>query len=170
LGLGEGLFAGWRYTLPGGREVNPDFILNQPDYANNSILLTGDNFGCGSSREHAVWALKEYGIRAIIAEGFGSIFYDNCIRNGLLPVVLDKQQISAINRVTEKNPQAALVNVNLVNKQIKLIDGQLFDFDITPARQEALLQGMDPIALTLTRHDEIAAFAAEYTRRYPWLS
>ena len=103
-GLGEGLFAGWRYSEVGGREPNPDFVLNRPEYRGCSILLAGPNFGCGSSREHAVWALKEFGIRAILAPSFGAIFANNCIRNGLLPLVIDEAVIAAIAPWVEADP------------------------------------------------------------------
>ena len=113
LGLGEGLFAGWRYREVGGREINPDFVLNQAQYAGASVLLSGPNFGCGSSREHAVWALKEHGIRALVAPSFGAIFANNCIRNGLLPLVLEETPIAHIAEWVAEDPQAHTVIVDL---------------------------------------------------------
>lgn len=185
-GLGEGLFAGWRYTLPNGREPNEDFVLNQAAYKNTSILLAGDNFGCGSSREHAVWALKEYGIKAIIAPGFGSIFYHNCIRNGILPVVLANDEVLALAKHVEKAPQISQVNINLLECYVNAIDsgnhnteGKVsdsmneslrFSFSILPAQQAMLLEGLDGIALTLKSKSKIERFKQSYQRQYPWLA
>ncbi|QHJ13856.1 3-isopropylmalate dehydratase small subunit [Paraglaciecola mesophila] len=185
-GLGEGLFAGWRYTLPNGREPNEDFVLNQAAYKNTSILLAGDNFGCGSSREHAVWALKEYGIKAIIAPGFGSIFYHNCIRNGILPVVLANDEVLALAKHVEKAPQTSQVNINLLECYVNAIDsgnhnteGKVsdsmneslrFSFSILPAQQAMLLEGLDGIALTLKSKSKIERFKQSYQRQYPWLA
>ncbi|MBN24986.1 MAG: 3-isopropylmalate dehydratase small subunit [Alteromonadaceae bacterium] len=185
-GLGEGLFAGWRYTLPNGREPNEDFVLNQAQYKNSSILLAGDNFGCGSSREHAVWALKEYGIKAIIAPGFGSIFYHNCIRNGILPVVLGNDEVLGLANHVEKDPQTCQVNINLLECYVSAFntDHQSteleatdsvnetlhFSFSILPAQREMLLEGLDGIALTLKSKSNIASFKQAYQRQYPWLA
>ena len=118
LGLGEGLFAGWRYLELGGREPDPGFVLNQPGYEAASIVLSGPNFGCGSSREHAVWALKEFGIRTIIAPDFGSIFANNCVRNGLLPLVLDEAAIAKIARWVEDDPAAHRVLIDLPGRRV----------------------------------------------------
>ncbi len=170
MGLGQGLFAGWRYTLPGGRERNEDFILNTPEYNNSTIILTGDNFGCGSSREHAVWALKEYGIRAIIAVGFGSIFYSNCVRNGILPVVLTRDQIQALSDYVKAKPQANQLTINLTNKQITATDALHYSFEINTAMQQMLLEGMDSIALTQTMSNDIQKFGEQYARQFPWLA
>jgi 3-isopropylmalate/(R)-2-methylmalate dehydratase small subunit len=112
-GLSDGMFSNWRYTEPGGREENPDFILNQEPYRQASILLSGDNFGCGSSREHAVWAMAEWGIRCIITPGFGNIFYGNCVLNGILPVVLENDVVEDLARQVEANPANNLIKVNL---------------------------------------------------------
>ncbi|WP_166424526.1 3-isopropylmalate dehydratase small subunit [Paraglaciecola sp. 20A4] len=180
-GLGEGLFAGWRYTLPNGREPSPDFVLNQAQYQGTSILLAGDNFGCGSSREHAVWALKEYGIKAVIAPGFGSIFYHNCIRNGILPVVLQNDEVLALAKHVQQNPQSNQLNINLnecyvsmvITKGNAAIEGtepQRFTFSIMPAQQAMLLEGLDGIALTLKSKSKIEDFKQAYQRQYPWLA
>jgi 3-isopropylmalate/(R)-2-methylmalate dehydratase small subunit len=115
-GLAEGLFAGWRYTQIGGREPNPDFVLNQPAYAGAQILLAGENFGCGSSREHAVWALLEFGIRAILAPSFSPVFRLNCVRNGLLPVRLPPASIAALAESVATAPQARRITVDLMSK------------------------------------------------------
>lgn len=184
-GLGEGLFAGWRYTLPNGREPSADFVLNQVHYKNTSILLAGDNFGCGSSREHAVWALKEYGIKAVIAPGFGSIFYHNCIRNGILPVVLENDEVLALAKHVEQNPQTSQVHINLLKCEVSAVDvrspstaddasastvkSAQFSFSILPAQQAMLLEGLDGIALTLKSKSKIQHFKQAYQQQYPWL-
>lgn len=169
-GLGEGLFAGWRYTLPGGREPNPEFVLNKSEYANTQIILSGDNFGCGSSREHAVWALKDYGIRAVVAPSFGSIFYHNCIRNGILPVVIPAENIAALAQRVEQQPQDNKLTIDLVEQTIGSADAELkFEFSIEPGDREMLLEGLDAVALTLTREADIATFEQRDRARRPWL-
>lgn len=169
-GLGEGLFAGWRYTLPGGREPNPEFVLNKPEYANTQIILSGDNFGCGSSREHAVWALKDYGIRAVVAPNFGSIFYHNCIRNGILPVVIPAENIAALAQRVKQQPQTNKLAIDLVEQTISSADAELkFEFSIEPGDREMLLEGLDAVALTLAREADIAAFEERDRARRPWL-
>ena len=168
LGLGEGLFAGWRYREVGTREANPDFVLNQPAYTGCSILLSGPNFGCGSSREHAVWALREYGIRAVIAPSFGAIFANNCIRNGLLPLVLDEGPIAAIAAWVEANPQSNRVLIDLPGQRV-VADEQEYPFDIEAGPRRMLVEGLDAIALTQTRWEVIEAFHGERRERRPWL-
>jgi 3-isopropylmalate/(R)-2-methylmalate dehydratase small subunit len=169
-GLGEGLFANRRYTLPGSREINNDFVLNKPEYANTSILLSGDNFGCGSSREHAVWALKEYGIRAIIAEGFGSIFYNNCIRNGLLPLTLSEKQIASLVEFVLPDPQINRINIDLQAQKVTTSAGHDYDFAIKLGQKEMLIHGLDAIALTMTLSAEISAFQQKYIKSFTWLN
>ena len=137
-GLAEGLFAGWRYRAPGSREEDPAFVLNQAPYRSARILLAGLNFGCGSSREHAVWALHEWGIRCVIAPSFGAIFYGNCVRNGILPVVLDNAQVEALAAVVARDP-ARPVTVDLVDSRITAPDGSTFDSEVPPADREVLL-------------------------------
>lgn len=166
-GLGEGLFAGWRYTLPGGRERNKAFVLNRPEYAGTSILLAGDNFGCGSSREHAVWALAEFGIRAIIASGFGAIFHTNCIRNGLLPVRLAEADVAALAELVERDPQGNRIEVDLRKCRLKCGDLER-EFAIDAGAREMLLNGLDPIAMTLQQADVIDAFERARRRRHSW--
>lgn len=179
-GLGEGLFAGWRYTLPNGREPSPDFVLNQAQHKGTSILLAGDNFGCGSSREHAVWALKEYGIKAVIAPGFGAIFYHNCIRNGILPVVLQNDEVLTLAKHVQQDPQSCQLNINLNECYVSTIltnasniiesgEPHRFPFSILPAQRAMLLQGLDGIALTLKSKSIIADFKQIYQCQYPWL-
>ncbi len=170
IGLGEGLFANRRYTLPGGREPNPDFVLNKLEYENTSILLSGKNFGCGSSREHAVWALKEYGIKAIIAAGFGSIFYNNCIRNGILPIVLDLIVIESLSAEVQENPQSNQICINLVKQYVESSNGKCHSFDIKPAQKVMLVEGLDAIDVTLKMKDEIFQFQHSYNKDFPWLN
>jgi 3-isopropylmalate/(R)-2-methylmalate dehydratase small subunit len=168
LGLGEGLFAGWRYLSPGGRDANPEFVLNQSAYRDVSILLSGPNFGCGSSREHAVWALKEYGIRAIIAPGFGAIFANNCVRNGLLPLVLDDASIKTIADWVEIAPQNNQVLIDLPGQQVQAASG-VFDFDVERGDKRMLVDGLDAIALTQTRWESIQDYHQQRQKSRPWL-
>ena len=168
LGLGEGLFAGWRYREVGGREINPDFVLNQAQYAGASVLLSGPNFGCGSSREHAVWALKEYGIRAIVAPSFGAIFANNCIRNGLLPLVLEETPIAHIAEWVAEDPQAHTVIIDLPEQILYAGEGG-YAFEIDAGAKRMLLEGLDAIALTQTRSEVIQAFHEARQQSYPWL-
>lgn len=157
-GLGAGLFAGWR------RE-DPDFVFNRPAYHAAKILLTGDNFGCGSSREHAVWALGEWGIRAIIAPSFGSIFYANCIRNGLLPVVLPKD---AVTGLAEDTAEASKISIDLENQTVTAPSGAEYGFEISAGHKEMLISGIDHIELTLRSQERISAFRAEDKTRRAW--
>lgn len=168
-GLGEGLFASWRYVLPDSREPNPDFVLNKPEYATTTIILGGNNFGCGSSREHAVWALTEFGIRAIIAPGFGAIFYQNCIRNGILPVVLDNQTVQSLAAEVEENPQVNQLSIDLEQQTVTSFSGAQAKFDIEAGHKEMLIKGLDSIGLTLTFEDDISRFEqVDGAKRY-WL-
>jgi len=168
-GLSDGLFANWRYTEPGGRIENADFILNQEPYRRARILLSGDNFGCGSSREHAVWALAEWGIRAVIAPGFGNIFYGNCVRNGILPVVLDNAIVENLARQVEADPARNTIKIDLHACAVTAPDGTKHGFTIAPADQEMLLEGLDAIAVTMRRDDEILAFQARDRLKRPWI-
>ena len=151
-GLGDGLFAGQRYIA--GREPNPDFVLNRPDFRGATILLSGENFGCGSSREHAVWALGDCGFRAIIAESFGEIFYNNCVRNGILPVQLSQENIAGLHR---------MVTINLPEQTVNNIA-----FDICEGDKAMLVGGLDIIGLTLQNEAEIDAFETRNAKRRPW--
>ncbi len=167
-GLAEGLFAGERYISAADREPEPAFVLNQPRFRNCSILLAGSNFGCGSSREHAVWALKEYGIRAIVAPSFGAIFANNCVRNGLLPLALAQQQVEDIADWVIDNPQDHRVLIDLEKQRITA--GDLGgDFDIEPGARHMLLNGLDAVALTQTRWELIERFHRDRQDRRPWL-
>lgn len=156
-GLSGGLFAGWRYTAPNSRELNPEFVLNQAAYANCSIILAGANFGCGSSREHAVWALAEYGIRCIIAPSFGSIFYNNCVRNGLLPVVLSEENISHLAAQIKSDPQQQQIRIDLQQNKLSTTTGTSLAFELEESHRQMLLLGLDPIGLTLQKRAVIAA-------------
>ena len=167
-GLGEGLFAGWRYLSQERREPDPDFVLNQPGYRGASILLGGANFGCGSSREHAVWALREYGIRAIVAPGFGTIFAGNCVRNGLLPLVLPGEVIAAIAAWVSAAPGQNRVLIDLQAQQLEAA-GQTYCFEIDAGDRRMLLQGLDAIALTQTRGEVIEQFHRRRQELRPWL-
>ncbi|MBU2980035.1 3-isopropylmalate dehydratase small subunit [Alteromonas sp. C1M14] len=168
-GLGEGLFASWRYVLPDSRELNPDFILNQPAYHNTTIILGGNNFGCGSSREHAVWALAEYGIRAIVAPTFGAIFYQNCIRNGILPVGLDTDAIASLAQDVSTDPQQRQVAIDLAEQQVTSASGLGFSFDIEAGHKEMLLKGLDSIGVSLQHITDIQCFEKQYHQQRPWL-
>jgi 3-isopropylmalate/(R)-2-methylmalate dehydratase small subunit len=167
-GLSDGLFASWRYSNPDERVLNPDFILNQASYANSSILLGGDNFGCGSSREHAVWALMEYGIRCIIAPSFGSIFYQNCIRNGILPITLSDKIINNLAKQISDDPQQCQLNIDLDQQQVTSPDGKTHSFPIEDSNKEMLLKGLDPIALTLTQEQLINQFEKQDRLKRRW--
>lgn len=166
-GLADGLFAGWRYSAPDARVENPDFVLNKPDQKSATVLISGKNFGCGSSREHAVWALKEYGIRAVIAQSFGEIFHGNCIRNGVLPIVLEAAQIEPLKRLNAP-PQ---IEIDL--KAQKLFCAQLPDwsmrFEIESFAKRLLMLGLDPIDLTLKNSETIKAFFARDKQERPWV-
>ena len=166
-GLAPGLFAGWRY-LDAQRTPNPDFVLNQPAYAGTTILLGGANFGCGSSREHAVWALAEFGIRCIIAPSFGSIFQGNCVRNGILPVVLDDAAVAALAEQVSADPQSRPICVDLREQCVRLSDALTYPFDIAAGPRQLLLEGLDGIGLTLKHADEISAFMKQDQQQRPW--
>ena len=168
-GLGEGLFAGWRYLDAKKRINDPEFVLNTPEYAYASILLSGENFGCGSSREHAAWALSEYGIRAIIAPSFGSIFKGNCSRNGILPIVLSDQVIQAIADQVRLAPQENQVTINLPEQTLICPNSEVLGFEIEAGPKEMLVEGLDPIALTQRLNREISDFEGDYQLRRPWL-
>ena len=169
-GLGEGLFAGWRY-LKGGQEtraINPDFVLNKPQYAGASVLLAGRNFGCGSSREHAVWALLEYGFRAVIAPDFGSIFYHNAMRNGLLPVRLPESSIIKLSSPSSADALSGRITIDLRNSCVTGSAGLSYRFDIESMYREMLLRGMDTIDMTLQHQELIADIQSRDRRARSW--
>ncbi len=167
-GLAEGLFAGWRYTTIGGRDPNPDFVLNQAGYAGTKILLGGENFGCGSSREHAVWALHEYGIRVVIAPSFSPIFRGNCIRNGIVPVTLSAAQIAALAEFVSVDPAGRLLEVDLVAQEVRA-DSSMYRFELESEAREMLLEGLDGIDLTLKHRADIDTFVARDRVQRPWI-
>ncbi len=154
-GMGEGLFAAWRYDAEG--RPRPDFVLNRPEYAGAQILIAGRNFGSGSSREHAVWALTEYGFRAVISPGFADIFYNNALKNGLLPVVLPETTVHALWDRVEAQPQS-LITIDLAAQTVRLPDGEEVTFAIDPYRKLCLLQGVDDLGYLLAQEEAIAAY------------
>ena len=172
-GFGPYLFDEWRYLDRGEpemdcstRPLNPDFVLNKPQYKDAQILLTRENFGCGSSREHAPWALEDYGFRAIIAPSFADIFYNNCFKNGLLPIVLDADVVDSLFNEMEPGYQLA---IDLDAQTVTTPTGRTIHFDIDENRKFRLLNGLDDIALTLQQADKIRAYEAERAKRAPWL-
>lgn len=168
-GLAAGLFAGWRYDPVGSRELSPDFILNDPRFAAAQILLTGANFGCGSSREHAAWALAEYGFRAVVASSFNPIFRSNCVNNGIVPVELEAGAIAAIAASLGDRPGDHPVTVDLDACRIATAGGAHWSFAIDAEARAMLLGGMDAIELTLTRRDSIAAKREVDRVERPWI-
>jgi len=174
-GFGPNLFDEWRYLDhgepgmdPATRRPNPGFVLNQPRYRGASILLARNNFGCGSSREHAVWALLDYGIRVVIAPSFADIFYNNCFKNGVLPIVLAVDVVDRLFREVEVHSGYELA-VDLVEQRVSLPDGTVEGFDIDPFRRHCLLNGLDEIGLTLSHAQEIRAYEARRRTECPWL-
>lgn len=168
-GLADGLFAGWRYTAIGSREPNPSFVLNQVAYAKAQILLGGENFGCGSSREHAVWALHEFGIRAVIAPSFAPIFFGNCVRNGIVPVRLAAAAIQDIASWVGIDPQAHRVKVDVEALQVAAGEGVNWRFELDTESREMLLEGLDAIDLTLRNKPDIDAFLERDRIVRPWI-
>jgi 3-isopropylmalate/(R)-2-methylmalate dehydratase small subunit len=164
-GLGKGLFDEMRYK-PDGSE-NPDFVLNKPAYRKASILVAGENFGCGSSREHAPWALLDFGIRCVIAPSFADIFYNNCFKNGILPVVLPQQEIDKLMDDAQKGANAILT-VDLEKQEITRPDGEKIRFEIEPFRKHCLVNGLDDIGLTMEKGAAIERFEAKRKTAQPW--
>lgn len=168
-GLSAGMFANWRYTDVDARVENPDFVLNRSPYRQAEVLLSGENFGCGSSREHAVWALKEWGIRCVIAPSFGSIFYGNCVRNGILPVALPEELVAAFaERMEQSNGEDKMI-IDLTNQTVRANESKTYAFDIAPADKEMLIEGLDPIGATLKRDEDILAFQDSDKAERPWV-
>ncbi len=174
-GFGPNLFDEWRYLdygEPGkdcsGRPLNPDFVLNQERYQGAQILLARENFGCGSSREHAPWALLDYGFRAVLAPSFADIFANNCSKNGILPVVLDPETIERLFAEVTATPGYRL-DVDLEGQQVVTPSGEVFTFAVDEFRKECLLQGLDEISLTLQYADEIRGFEERRRNAEPWL-
>jgi 3-isopropylmalate/(R)-2-methylmalate dehydratase small subunit len=174
-GFGPNLFDQWRYLDHGepgmdnsGRPVNPDFVLNQPCYQNASILLARENFGCGSSREHAVWALHDQGFRVVIASSFADIFFNNCFKNGVLPIALDVVVVERLFREVAATEGYALT-VNLPDQRITTPDMQIIDFAVDPYRKECLIHGLDDIGLTLQHAAAIRHYEDKRRSEAPWL-
>jgi 3-isopropylmalate/(R)-2-methylmalate dehydratase small subunit len=165
--LGKWAFGSLRY-LPDGSE-NPAFILNREPYRQAEILVTGPNFGCGSSREGAVWSLQEMGVRAIIGSGFGDIFFANCFQNGILPIVVDKQIVDGLAMEVEHSQGVGRVGIDLEEQTITSPSGKVHRFEIDPRRRAGLLNGLDEVALTLQRDAEIRAFQAADREERPWI-
>ncbi|MGB2294942.1 MAG: 3-isopropylmalate dehydratase small subunit [Candidatus Puniceispirillum sp.] len=165
-GLGVNLFDEMRYTLDGA-EIS-DFVLNKEPYRNAEILVAGDNFGCGSSREHAPWALLDFGIRCVISTSFADIFYNNCFKNGILPIVVSADQRDALmaDASDTENPE---LSVDLVEQTIKRPNGAVIDFDIDPFRKTCLLEGLDDIGLTLEKSSSIDSYESDRQTNQPWL-
>jgi 3-isopropylmalate/(R)-2-methylmalate dehydratase small subunit len=175
-GFGQNLFDEWRYLDhgepgqdPATRKPNPDFVLNQPRYRGASILLARKNFGCGSSREHAPWALDQYGFRAIIAPSYADIFFNNCFKNGLLPIVLPEAQVSQLFDEVNAFPGYELT-IDLDRQVVLKAQGDPLPFDVQPFRKFCLLNGFDDIGLTLRQSDKIKAFEAQRLAQKPWLA
>ena len=173
-GFGPNLFDDWRYLDPGepgmdhaGRRPNPDFVLNKPAYQGGEILLGRENFGCGSSREHAVWALTDYGIRAVIAPSFADIFFNNSFKNGLLPIVLADEEVDALFERANRGDGFSL-EIDLDAQEVRS-DEAVYRFEIDPFRKYGLLEGLDDIALTLQHADEIRAYEQRRRAEAPWL-
>ncbi len=175
-GFGPNLFDAWRYLDPGepgqdpaSRKPNPDFVLNQPRYGGASILLARSNFGCGSSREHAPWALEQYGFRVLIAPSYADIFFNNCFKNGILPIVLPESQVAKLFDEVLAFPGYALT-IDLPRQVVVKGDGTELPFEVQAFRKYCLLNGFDDIGLTLRHADKIRAFEAERLARLPWLA
>ncbi|SIT72669.1 3-isopropylmalate dehydratase, small subunit [Ectothiorhodosinus mongolicus] len=174
-GFGPSLFDDWRYLDPGEpgmdhsqRRINPDFVLNQPRYAGAKILLARENFGCGSSREHAVWALTDYGFRAVIAPSFADIFFGNSFKNGLLPLTLDEKHIDSLFQAVAAHPGYQLT-VDLAEQVVITPEGERLGFEVDSFRKHCLLNGLDDIGLTLQHADEIHAYEEQRRAQAPWL-
>ena len=164
-GLGKNLFDEMRYDDDGNER--PDFVLNKQAYRSAEILVAGDNFGCGSSREHAPWALLDFGIRCVIAPSFADIFYNNCFKNGILPIALPQKEVDKLMDDAERGANAT-VTVDLVNQEIRGPDGGIITFDIDPFRKHCLLEGLDDIGLTLQHADAISTYENAQADKRPW--
>ena len=165
-GLGTGLFAEMRYNEDGSE--NPDFVLNKPAYRKAQILVAGDNFGCGSSREHAPWALLDFGIRCVISTSFADIFYNNCFKNGILPVRVSPDDLEKLFDDAERGANATLT-VDLEKQKIRGPDGGVIKFEIDPHRKHCLLEGLDDIGLTMAKSTKIAGFEEKAKAARPWV-
>jgi 3-isopropylmalate/(R)-2-methylmalate dehydratase small subunit len=165
-GLGVNLFDEMRYDSE-GKEI-PDFVLNKPAYREAEIIVAGDNFGCGSSREHAPWAIKDFGIKCVIAPSFADIFFNNCFKNGILPIVLPQEQVDVLMKDAEKGANARM-EIDLEAQTVTTSDGESFSFEVDPFRKHCLLEGLDDIGLTLEKGASIDAFESKATQERPWV-
>jgi 3-isopropylmalate/(R)-2-methylmalate dehydratase small subunit len=165
-GFGQGLFYNWRHQADGSED--PDFVLNKPPYREAKILLAGHNFACGSSREVAAWALRDWGFRAVIAPSYGAIFYANALKNGLLPVIIPEEDVEALAQEVEESQGRGLVGVDLEARVVTSPSGRTFPFTLAENHRQALLHGLEPIAATLRFKDEIVAFQGADRARRPW--
>ena len=173
-GFGPNLFDDWRYLDPGEpgmdnsiRKINPEFILNKAEYKNGSILLARENFGCGSSREHAPWAILDFGIKAIIAESFADIFYSNCFKNGILPITLKKEMIDQL--FVKAKTQVLILTIDLPSQTISIEKESFSSFEIDGFKKHCLMNGLDDIGLTLEKKELIRIFEEKYYKNYSWL-
>lgn len=174
-GFGPNAFDEWRYLDQGEpgmdnskRPLNPDFVLNQPRYQGASVLLARENFGCGSSREHAPWALEDYGFKVVIAPSFADIFFNNCFKNGMLPIVLSADAVDALFSQVAAN-QGYKLDVNLAAQTVTTPSGEVYTFEVDAFRKHCLLNGLDDIGLTMQQQDKIKAFEAKHQQSQPWL-
>ena len=164
-GLGVNLFDEMRYDRE-GNEIS-EFVLNKPQYRDAKILVAGDNFGCGSSREHAPWAIADFGIKCVISTSFADIFYNNCFKNGILPVILPQQQVDILMSEAEKGANA-VIEVDLESQNIVTSEGEVFTFEIDPFKKHCLINGLDDIGLTMEKEDHIAAYESKASLQFPW--
>ena len=174
-GFGQFLFDDWRYLDQGdleipvaSRRINPNFVLNKPDFRGAEILLSRENFGCGSSREHAVWALEDYGFRAVIAPSYADIFFNNSFKNGLLPVILKAEEVQEIFEEVSKKSTAEVI-IDLPAQEVRVQSGKVFRFEIDAFRKDCLVRGLDEIGLTLQQGDAIRSYEAKRKEQAPWL-
>jgi len=165
-GLGKNLFDEMRFD-DDGNEI-PDFVLNKSQYRDAEVLVAGDNFGCGSSREHAPWAIKDFGIRCVIAPSFADIFYNNCFKNGILPIALPQEQVDILMKDAEKGSNARMT-VDLEDQTVTTSDGEVVSFEVDPFKKHCLLEGLDDIALTLEKASAIDTFEESATTARPWV-
>ena len=164
-GLGVNLFDEMRYDREGNEK--PDFVLNKTQYREAKILVAGDNFGCGSSREHAPWAIADFGIKCVVSTSFADIFYNNCFKNGILPVVLPQDQVDILMKDAEKGANS-IIEVDLENQTIASSDGEVFSFEVDSFKKHCLLNGLDDIGLTMEKEDKITAYESKEAQMFPW--
>ena len=164
-GLGVNLFDEMRYDREGNEK--PDFVLNKTQYREAKILVAGDNFGCGSSREHAPWAIADFGIKCVVSTSFADIFYNNCFKNGILPVVLPQDEVDILMKDAEKGANS-IIEVDLENQTIASSDGEVFSFEVDPFKKHCLLNGLDDIGLTMEKEDKITAYESKAAQMFPW--